>query len=152
MPNKLQILSDEITNDPLTRGYAGMTDAEVLADLKRVYRTVIRPLSHPALTRALAQNGRLAKLKRAAEQWSDETKDLQTSIAMVASAFIHRDQSSLDPSNPSDVALVNALVQVGVLSAADKQALVDAATVQISRADELSIGGIRENDIRKVRS
>ena len=36
------ILSDELTNDPLNRGYSSMSDYEVLVDLKSVYRTRIR--------------------------------------------------------------------------------------------------------------
>jgi len=35
----MSILADEITNDPLTRGYSGMTDAQVAADINTVYRT-----------------------------------------------------------------------------------------------------------------
>lgn len=36
----LQLLADEITNDPLTRGYSGMTDAQVAVSLNEVNRTV----------------------------------------------------------------------------------------------------------------
>lgn len=32
-------LKTEITTDPLTRGYSGMTDAQIAADLNTVYRT-----------------------------------------------------------------------------------------------------------------
>jgi hypothetical protein len=35
----MSILYDEITNDPLARGYAGMTNEEVSNDLNTVYRT-----------------------------------------------------------------------------------------------------------------
>lgn len=33
------VLAAELTGDPLTRGYSGMTDAEAAADLNTVYRT-----------------------------------------------------------------------------------------------------------------
>lgn len=57
---QLQTLKDEITNDPDTRGYAGMTDAEIADDLRilRVandrevslaeFMSVIRPDAWPA--------------------------------------------------------------------------------------------------------
>lgn len=36
----LSQLADEINTDPLGRGYSGMTDEEVTADLNTVYRTI----------------------------------------------------------------------------------------------------------------
>ncbi len=39
MANKLTTLKNELTNDPLTRGYAGMDDAAAAADLNTEYRT-----------------------------------------------------------------------------------------------------------------
>jgi hypothetical protein len=35
---QLQTLKDEIANDPLTRGYSGMTDAQIADDLNTEYR------------------------------------------------------------------------------------------------------------------
>lgn len=35
----IQVLRSELDTDPLTRGYAGMTDAEVATDLNTEYRT-----------------------------------------------------------------------------------------------------------------
>ena len=35
-----QTLADELTTDPLTRGYSGMTDEEAATDLNTVYRTL----------------------------------------------------------------------------------------------------------------
>jgi hypothetical protein len=37
-----QILYDEITNDPLGRGYSGMTDEDIATDLNTAYRTETR--------------------------------------------------------------------------------------------------------------
>ena len=39
---QMEILKSEITADTLTRGYAGMNDLEVAADLNTVYRTQTR--------------------------------------------------------------------------------------------------------------
>ena len=41
-----QLLADEINNDPLTRGYAGMTDQQVADDINTSYRT--RPVDRVA--------------------------------------------------------------------------------------------------------
>ena len=35
----IDVLKTEITDDPLTRGYSSMTDAEVVTDMNTVYRT-----------------------------------------------------------------------------------------------------------------
>jgi hypothetical protein len=35
----MSVLSDELTNDPLARGYSGMSDVAATADLNTVYRT-----------------------------------------------------------------------------------------------------------------
>lgn len=37
-----QILWNEISTDPLARGYATMTDAQVASDMSTVYRTTVR--------------------------------------------------------------------------------------------------------------
>lgn len=41
---RYQTIKTELDTDPLTRGYAGMTDQEVTDDLNTVYRTQIKPL------------------------------------------------------------------------------------------------------------
>ena len=38
----IQILIDEITNDPLVRGYAGMTDQQVVDSINTANRTITR--------------------------------------------------------------------------------------------------------------
>ena len=39
MTTALQVLADELTTDPLTRGYAAMTDQQAADDLNTIYRT-----------------------------------------------------------------------------------------------------------------
>jgi len=41
----MSILGDELTNDPLGRGYAGMTDKEAVADINSIYRDNWIPIS-----------------------------------------------------------------------------------------------------------
>lgn len=38
-----QVLKTELTTDPLTRGYSGMSDLQAANDLNTVYRTITRP-------------------------------------------------------------------------------------------------------------
>ena len=146
-----QALRTELTTDPLALGYAGMSDTEILVSLYAETRSVLRALSHPELARVLAGGGRMAKLKRASEQWADDTKDAQTSIAIVALGFVSRSDSTLNPDNADDVVLINALVSTGILSAADRTAVVDAATHTVSRVVELGLGNVRLGDIQKAR-
>ena len=148
----INILREEIINDPLGIGYTAMSDEAVLASLLIKNRSILVPLTGPPLIRVLATNGRLAKLKRASEQWADDTKDVVTSIAMVAMSMIEREGATLDAGNAADVALVNALVSANVLSAEDRTALVDGATQIVSRATELNISHVRLGDIQRIRS
>ena len=62
------MLSDELANDPLGRGYAGMTDAQAATDLNTVYRTRYRLLDTRDLLRwGFAREG-LSKLRDAADR------------------------------------------------------------------------------------
>lgn len=47
------ILSDEISTDPLARGYAAMTDEEIVADLATEYRDVWLPLTSSQIFEAM---------------------------------------------------------------------------------------------------
>ncbi len=159
MAPDMKKLRAEIIGDPLGRGYSGMDDVAVLTSLKAVltslkaeYRSRLGVLPHGRLIRVLAQEGRLAKIQRAAEEWSDPAKDVASSAAMAAMGLVGRDSSSLDPSDQEDVDLINTLVSTGVLTTDDRQALIDAATQTISRETELSLGGrVRLGDIQRAR-
>jgi len=152
MATDMEKLRAEIANDPLSRGYSGMTDLEVLESLLEENRSRLGVLEHGLLIRTLASGGRLAKIQRAASAWADDTKDTATSVAMVALGFFNQADSGLDPSQAADVALVNALVSTGTLSSDDRTALIDAATQTISRATELGLGHVRLGYVQKARA
>lgn len=142
-------LAAELTDDTLARGYSAMTDAEAAADLNTVYRTRLRPLSMMELREWAGLNARGFKIYSAI---SDGTKtDQQRNVAYVADKLLGTDNGTLDPRNDLHVAMVDTLVSAGIISADDKAALVAKATDNISRANELGLGTIREGDIQVVR-
>jgi len=63
----MSILSDELTNDPLTRGYAGMTDEEATTDLNTEYRDVNYPILIDAVNYAIRENGKWTQYREKAE-------------------------------------------------------------------------------------
>lgn len=125
----------EVKNDPLNRGYAQMTDAQMFASVSEKNRSrTVTVGSRPLLEWAAAE-GRYAKLERASKD--DQLSDLVRSVAMAACKLIDRGDTELDLNSSMHVNLLDALVQSGVLSASDKQSLVDLSTKAISRAEEL---------------
>jgi len=118
----MSILSDELTNDPLTRGYAGMTDAQAAADLNTAYRNVVKTsLSGDDLfgaTDSTEFNG-----------LSDLNKQLWV-------AFCGRD--SIDPFGSANVAFVQFIFGGGSTTVSALSALRTIANGQ-TRAQELGI-------------
>jgi hypothetical protein len=75
-----------------------------------------------------------------------------SALCITAEQMIMRDNTSLDLNLPDRVAMLNALVAYGVLSASDKASIDELAEESISRADELSLGSVRAGTIEQARS
>jgi len=147
--SNIQTIKIELDGDPLTRGYAGMTDEEVSMDVNTVYRTRKEPISSAELLAWSASDARLQKIKNASESGADDTIK---SIALAAYLMITRGDTTLDLNLADRMALLNALVSYGVLTADDKTALESLAVVAISRGEELGIGSVRTGDVIQARS
>jgi hypothetical protein len=142
-------LRTELTTDPLGIGYSGMTDQQAADSLNAETRTELLPVEAGELTEWAMQAGRLARLRDAQTGQTDEVR----SLAMGAEMILFRDNGNVDPGNPNHVALINALVSAGVLTAADKTALVDQATHNISRAFEIGLhDAVSLADVRDSRA
>lgn len=147
----LSKLEMELSEDPEKIGYASMDDTAALSALNVQNISSLVPIEHSDLVHVFVAGGCLAKIKRAAENWADETGDSATSAAMAGLVGFSTPTSRLDPGNQDDRDLINALVTNDVLTLADKAALIDAATILISRADQLSLGKVRLGDIQRAR-
>ena len=140
----MSALSDEFDNDPLARGYVGMTDEQAVVSLNTKNRSVHVSLGADDLNTWAAGNGRYRKIETAMEGTAPSgISDATRSIARAAWRMVDRDSTQFDPNDAEQEGLVDALVAAGVLSAADKTTLWDRAGELISRADELRRAGAR---------
>ncbi len=136
-------LYNELTTDPLARGYATMTDAQAAASLNTADRSVIRPrLANAKTVMHEIENGWLLldKLEAAAPsvppvKWA--LKFLETDVG-------------IDVGSPVTQAQLQSLVP-GVLTQAEADALKALAQVTVSRADELGLGAVGGNDVAEAR-
>jgi len=144
----IKLLSEEVLNDPLARGYSTMTNDEVAADLNSEHRSKNVIITSAELLAWSASNGRLDSLKTAAESGVDAAAK---SLAGAAYLMVTRDGTYLDLSLSDRVQLLDGLVAYGVLTAEDKADLVAKSTEPCSRAEELGIGRVRSGDVAHVR-
>lgn len=137
----------EITTDPLSRGYASMTDEEIAISLNEENRSILRPIASTELL-AWSAPGRLFKIKSAIENGaSDEIK----SIAEAAYLLVTRDSTSLDLSLPDRMLFLDSLVSAGIFSAEDRTSLISIATQPVSRGFEVGIGFVRPGEVSQAR-
>lgn len=138
----------EIKSDPLSRGYSSMTAEQAQTSLLAVNRSRNKPLDATALNTWAAQNGRHAKLRRAALDPSATftptagggavtLSDDVASVAISAYRMLERSDSYIDVTDAASLAFVDALITAGVWVAEDKAALISAGTETISRAAEI---------------
>ena len=138
----IEKLRVEITTDPLSRGYASMTDEEIAISLNEENRSILTPIASTELL-AWSAPGRLFKIKSAIENGaSDEIK----SIAEAAYLLVTRDSTSLDLSLPDRMLFLDSLV-----SAEDRTSLISIATQPVSRGFEVGIGFVRPGEVSQAR-
>lgn len=132
MDVKTQILVDELTNDPLTRGYSGMTNAQVVSSLNTVDRSRNKTsLSGDEIFQATdpTQYGALTDTQKS--QWL---------------AFCGRD--SLDPFATANVTVVTEIFGGGSTTVTNLNSL---RTESVSRGEEIGFGKVREGDVQDAR-
>ena len=120
-------LRDELTNDPLVRGYSTMSDQEVAEDLNTEYRTRNRK---SMFGDELAQQADDTELDALDDGSANNTADVKSHWL----AFCAR--GSVDPFATANVQLVISIFGAGSQTVTNLQA---ARTEPISRAAELGI-------------
>ena len=147
----MSTLADELATDPSALGYKAPLDAgnhqEVAAILNEPrYDTVgAARISSTTLLRWGAQNGRIDALKQAVDSHTDAGV---RSIADAALRMIQRADTGLELG--TDDAMVQALVDAGVFTAADKTSLEALSTAKISRAAQLGLGRVTHQEVRNA--
>jgi len=127
----IDVLKTELTGDPLSRGYSGMTDAEAAADLNTVYRTRNKTsLSGSEVLNAVD-----------AAQWAGLTDAQRQTVWNI----VHL--GTVDPFG------VEATLMIGVFGAgtATITALAASRVETVSRAAELGLGLVYPGHIENAR-
>jgi len=140
------ILKNEITNDPLGRGYASMSDAQVAASLNTVDRTV------PDSTRYT--------MRRVMEVMTDAgaaiTKLDQVTDPLVVEAMralrSYTEGGGLDFSHPKTIGMIDQLTSQGVLTSQEASELKSIGTKPASRAEELGLERVEVGHVTSARA
>jgi len=140
-------LKSELTVDPESMGYAGLSDADAAGAINLANRDYTVPLNSRTSLSWAMRTGRLADIETAT---TAGTPAIQ-SIALGVKHLLGRSDTEIDMSDSDHVAMIDGLVAGGVLDAANKAELVTMATSQRSRADELSLGQVRVGHVQEAR-
>jgi len=142
-------LIEEITADPLNRGYSAMDDSALWASLSTKDRAKLRILNSRQLLEWSAENGRYMKLENAAANVA--LGDGMRSVVKAAIKLLDRPDTELDLSVPSHASMMGALVLSGVFSSDDQASLEQLATVNISRAEEIGCSDLTQEMLTYTR-
>lgn len=150
MPSQEQILADELTAGHPNSGAYPLDDQAAADVLNTANRTRLRAVSMTELREWAALNARAFKLRVGIDNTglSDQVRNL----CIILDSILGTDDGKLDPSNGLHVAMVNELVAAGVWSAADRTALVAAATDSITRGEELGLGHVQPGHVANAKA
>lgn len=148
-------LKEELSADPLGRGYASMTATEVVIDINTMYRTRYNSLSTRDLLRwGFAREG-LSKLADAVERQGAYANitHINRSKALSAYAVMTKGiEGVLDLADPIVDALIDQLIAFDIFQTVDKSDLQALSTESISRATELGLSRVREGTVNQARA
>lgn len=158
--DNIYILRSEITNDPLARGYSGMTNAQILESLNTRNITNRRSISSAELVAWAGANNRYKKIAAAAATVGDlpgldsATSESIKNICEAALLLLRRDGTALDFGKNDRAQMVDALVTAGVISNADRNALHTLADNPLSRREQLGLTSVNFTleDVQLARS
>ena len=148
----MSIVSDELANDPLARGYAGMTDVEATDDLNTEYRDVNYPILLDAVNYAIRENGKWTEYSEsAALQTVAGTYDNQSMKEFMDMFTGFTSLPEVDMQAAYMDGLIDAMVAEGSMGGAVATALKAFGVRTVSRAVELELGVLRVGDIEEAR-
>lgn len=141
-------LRAELADDPLGRGYSGMTDQEASDDLQTEYRSDLHPVPMAGIVRWCARHDALDKLDTAAASGVAALRSVaRAAQVMIASPHI----AEFKVHDAELAAMFDALVSGGVFTAAERADLVSLGTTPTSRAAELGLGRVKPGYVGKAR-
>jgi len=148
----MSALSDELANDPLARGYAGMTDEQATTDINTEYRDVNYSILIDAVNYAIRENGKWTSYREKAElqqtpgtysnQFMREFMDIFTGFTSLP---------EVDMQGAYMDGLIDAMVVEGSMGAGVAAALKAFGIQTVSRGVELGLGTVRVGDVEEAR-
>jgi len=150
--NQSQVLQQELTEDPLERGYSEMSDAEAAASLNTADRTIVRPrrvdsrtVLNEFMPSASAADALLAKLETVAQA--------NSLVARVLDWMQVPEQQGggLDVGNARVRAIAPGLVDQSGIMQAEIDGLLALAEETVSRAAELGIRAVKPGHVQEAR-
>ena len=133
------ILKDELLNDPLARGYSGMTDAQVADDLNTAYRSRNRTSMTGDEIAQQADPTEYAALDDGSANNTPDTKGHWLALC---------GRETIDPIAAANVQLVTAIFGGGSVTVTNLQA---ARVEPITRAQELGLGIVKPGHVEEAR-
>lgn len=148
----MTVLSDELTNDPLSRGYFGMTDAQVVASINA--KTRPGPIPADDVKRYLLMQGKWGAIVDDADKSTVEA-DRQSCLVLVQALTLFDEFDLQDAAKKTAVqAALDALKTTGGtghITDAEATTIMGLENNRQSRAQELGLGGVTAGQIAKAR-
>lgn len=143
-------LSDELSNDPLSRGYSGMTDAEAAASLHMVNRPGAVPAKD--VRRYLLLAGKWPGLVDAAA--NDSTGSVRQIAVNIVDTLANFEDFDLQDSTvlAAVTAGLDGAIAAGLMETANKTAILAMENNRQSRAAELGIPQTNLGDVIAARA
>lgn len=147
MSQPYDALVPELRNDPLARGYAGMTDPEVVASLYAADRPGPMTTRTPQEVYDALTVAEIAAIEAAALD-DQKAQENQAALAWLGYCSV---AASLDlTAGARGRVLLDGLVSAGIVSAASRTAVLAAAATLISRAEEIKMGTCEAGNVRSA--
>lgn len=145
-------LAAELADDPVGIGYVGMNDTEAAAAINAPTQTVTRGVPMTDVLRWAVSSGALLAVQTAAAGGGAGANSTARTLATGALMMINLGAGTDLGIDDSEVAgMLTAMVQTGVLTSGQRDALVARGTRQVSRADVLGLGNVTPGDVQRAR-
>ena len=147
------VLNTELTTDPLTRGYAGMTDQQAADDINTVYRLVNYPVFTDGLNAAIRESLKWTSYREKSEtQTIENVYDFPAMREFMDLFFSTSENQALDLQNSYFTWLIDSMVSEGSMGAGAADALRTFGEQTVSRGTELGLGTVAEGDVQQARA
>lgn len=148
--DRIDTIRDELTNDPLGRGYTGMSDVAAAADMNSVEHASPCLVSNQQIKAKAIVNGATEALY-VADDDPQYAADVKGKIKQ-ALQFVDNGLDPVDVSHQRFGEIFDALITAGILTAQQKAEFVALGTETISRGEALGVGRVYPGEIAEARS